>query len=413
MLQRCAVMLGVSCLLFLVAQSVSATYIVNLGAVDGSYTQGSPEAVNSSGQVTGFAYSSHTFLYTGGSTGTMNNMGSFFSGGQNAGTAINNGGQMTVTAGGSSCFYSGGLAGTKTSFPGTTTLPFAIDASGNVSGRTVVSVTVPCLYNGGSLYTMSNVYSAGGAAADFNENGQAAGYVLYTPGGASPTSANATYWTYTIDGGGITSTPNDINAMLTGAVGSGASYLFSVNSSGLAVGGYTSLYGGSVAQLTNFFVYQLGANSVTGLGALEIPQQTSLTADQGLSQVINDNGQVVGEMQVSGAWHAAIWDATDGLQDLNTVYASALSTWSNGTRRHNPDPKRGHGNQRFWGHCGIWHGLAGAYQPDLPHHAHRHARALDLAPGSHRTGRLAGWRLAETEVSGRGWLSVFDGIRPV
>ena len=211
MLQRCAVMLGVSCLLFLVAQSVSATYIVDLSAVDGSYTQGSPEAVNSSGQVTGFAYSSHTFLYTGGSTGTMNNMGSFFSGGQNAGTAINNGGQMTVTAGGSSCFYSGGLAGTKTSFPGTTTLPFAIDASGNVSGRTVVSsVTAPCLYNGGSLYTMSNVYSAGGAAADFNENGQAVGYVLYTPGSPAPTTANATYWTYTISGGAISSTPNDI-----------------------------------------------------------------------------------------------------------------------------------------------------------------------------------------------------------
>ena len=40
-----------------------------------------------------------------------------------------------------------------------------------------------------------------------------------------------------------------------------------------------------------------------------------------MSQVIDDAGQVVGEkQQPDGSWHAAIWDATHGVQDLNTVY---------------------------------------------------------------------------------------------
>ena len=35
---------------------------------------------------------------------------------------------------------------------------------------------------------------------------------------------------------------------------------------------------------------------------------------------------MVGETSVSGVWHAAIWDATNGVQDLNTLYGSLLPT---------------------------------------------------------------------------------------
>jgi hypothetical protein len=43
-----------------------------------------------------------------------------------------------------------------------------------------------------------------------------------------------------------------------------------------------------------------------------------------MSQLINDNNQVVGETLVGGVEHAAIWTAANGAQDLNTLYASAL-----------------------------------------------------------------------------------------
>ena len=47
------------------------------------------------------------------------------------------------------------------------------------------------------------------------------------------------------------------------------------------------------------------------------------------ANLINSDGQVVGEeTNATDGYHAAIWDATNGLRDLNTVFAAYLTAWS-------------------------------------------------------------------------------------
>ena len=66
----------------------------------------------------------------------------------------------------------------------------------------------------------------------------------------------------------------------------------------------------------------MGTHAITYLSdlGLRFPGQISLAPGIGMSHIINNKNQVVGETDVGGTWHAAIWDAANGLRDLNTVY---------------------------------------------------------------------------------------------
>jgi hypothetical protein len=95
-----------------------------------------------------------------------------------------------------------------------------------------------------------------------------------------------------------------------------------MNRSGQAVGESSPADGGGLSASNDTFVYNVSSHVATDLAAvgLQFPVQSTAVKGVGLSQLINDQGQVVGEEQVSGVWHAAIWDADNGLRDLNALY---------------------------------------------------------------------------------------------
>ena len=74
------------------------------------------------------------------------------------------------------------------------------------------------------------------------------------------------------------------------------------------------------------YLYNMATHAVTYLSdlGLRFPGLPAVDVGVGCSQLINNKNQVVGETDVSGdgsgVWHAAIWESTNGLRDLNTVY---------------------------------------------------------------------------------------------
>ena len=228
-------------------------------------------------------------------------------------------------------FYSGGTAGTVTQIVNgsNNTGATCIDSAGDVGGATVSSVYTPYVYTGGSMYVLNSPWTGvqSGIVA-MNNDGQACGYNKNAIG-MDPAGLFATVWTYTISGGVLTSqTATDISPYLSAAFsGYQASQAFAVNDSGNVVGGWSTTYAANQNQDTGFYVYNIASHAVTSLPAgfsVSTGANASVTFGAGMSQLINDNNQVVGETLVGGVEHAAIWSAANGVQDLNTLYASAL-----------------------------------------------------------------------------------------
>jgi hypothetical protein len=137
----------------------------------------------------------------------------------------------------------------------------------------------------------------------------------------------AAYWTYSINGSGVmTSTVTDLHAALGLP---GGSSVVAVNNSGQMVGFMNGSATAEQGANQDVYFYHFGDASYTNLTALGLkePFTGGKTGASG-SNLINNNGQVVGETSVSGVYHAAIWDSTNGLRDLNTLYAADLAAWS-------------------------------------------------------------------------------------
>ena len=113
----------------------------------------------------------------------------------------------------------------------------------------------------------------------------------------------------------------------------------------------------------------------------------------GLSQLINDNGDVVGDEQVGGVWHAAIWNAANGVQNLNTLYASQIAAAApgfvlNAATAINNNYIVGYGTDSSNNTSQIFL-ISGIIVPE----------PLNVVAGGHGPDWLAGLRLAETEIA--------------
>ena len=247
---------------------------------------------------------------------------------------------------------SGGPTGTTSlvhyTASGYTTYPFAMDNSGVVGGgATKSAVGVGFLYSGGTFYNMGFPVNAAGTYSGaticgFNSaNGQAAGIARYAPT-TTPTTLptnDAAVWTYSMAGSVVTSpVATDITPYFRGYTTDPnttdimASFALAINSSGMVAGEIETRevgnWAGSIGAANDTYVYNMGTHAITYLSDLgmRFPGQISLAPGVGMCHIINTAGQVVGETSVSGVWHAAIWDATNGVRDLNTLYGSLLPT---------------------------------------------------------------------------------------
>jgi hypothetical protein len=312
----------------------ATTVFVDLSGLAG-YTAAYPTGVNSAGQVplagyTGSGYY-NTYLYTGGTAGTVNSINSLFTTGNTFSSAINGSGKMAVNAVTKAWLYSGGTAGTVTQIlnGSNNTGATCIDSAGDVGGATVSGVYTPYVYTGGSMYVLNSPFSGVQAGiVGINNEGQACGYNKNAVG-MNPAGLFATVWTYAVSGGVITSqTATDISSYLVGALPTcEGSQAFAVNDSGNVVGGWSTTYGANQNQDSGFYVYNIASHAVTSLPAafsFYTALNAGVTFGAGMSQLINDSNQVVGQELVGGVEHAAIWTSANGVQDLNTLYASAL-----------------------------------------------------------------------------------------
>ncbi len=336
MFRRLGMLLCVFSLAVAAAGVASATSLfVDLSGLAG-YTAAYPTGVNGAGQVslagsTGSNYY-NTYLYTGGTAGTMDNINSKFTTGNTFSNSINASGQMAVNGATKAWLYSGGTAGTVTQIVNgsNNTNATCIDSFGDVGGATVSGVFQPYVYTGGSMYVLNSPYPGIQAGIiGINDHGQACGYNKYSGGGVNPVGLYATVWTYTISGGTVASqTATDISPYLSAAFPTyEASQAFALNNSGNVVGGWSNIYGGNQNQDTGFYVYNIASHAVTSLPAgfsVYTPVDATATFGAGMSQLIDDDNQVVGQTLVGSVEHAAIWSAASGLQDLNTLYASFL-----------------------------------------------------------------------------------------
>jgi hypothetical protein len=327
-------------LVFAVAEGASAqSLFYDLSGLAGD-TAAYPCGVDSVGQVSLMGYYStngyvHQYFYTGGAAGTMNDINSLFTTGNTFSNAINGSGQMAVNGVVKAWLYSGGTGGTVTPIVNGTlnTNAACIDSAGDVGGATVYptnsGVFTPYVYTGGSMYVLNSPYAGIQAGIiGMNNYGQACGYNKSNGGDSmNPPGLYATVWTYTISNGSISDTATDISPYLSAAFPTyEASQAFVVNNSGNVVGGWSNIYGGNQNQDTGFYVYNIASHGVTPLPAAFSVSTVVTTAafGAGMSQLVNDNNQVVGQIDIGGVEHAAIWSAASGLQDLNTLYASFL-----------------------------------------------------------------------------------------
>jgi hypothetical protein len=98
---------------------------------------------------------------------------------------------------------------------------------------------------------------------------------------------------------------------------------------GLAGGSAESVLGGSAS--FPLWFYHIGDATCTNLPAAGIgifePRCSGRAMSSG-ANLINSDGQVVGETTAGSATDAAIWDSTNGVRDLNTVFSAYLAKWS-------------------------------------------------------------------------------------
>ena len=301
-----------------------AATIYNLGTLGGSESSGS--AINASGQVTGWSYTTggvkHAFLYTGtpGSGGAMADLGTL--GGTNSvGNAINASGQVaggSDRAGGQHAFLytgtpgSGGAMADLGTLGGTNSYGYAINASGQVAGYADTTAYAPHAFrytgtpgSGGvmaDLGTLGGSYSAGYA---INASGQVAGWSHTTAG-----EAHAIRYTGTPGSGGVMA---DL-----GTLAGGWSYGRAINASG-QVAGESSTQNESGA-----FLYT-GTPGVDGqridLGKIE--PDPVYTNGMSNGRAINASGQVAGQSiallgyNICGVpewgYHAFLYTGTPGV----------------------------------------------------------------------------------------------------
>ena len=303
-------------------------YFVDLSALAGNEVA-NPCGVNSSGAVTGMyvttATPAHMFLYTGGTTGSMNDLtADFITSGGLISSAINDSGQLAVNRNISGWLYGGGLTGTATLLPGDETSAIAINSQGDIGGdqyQPTGDYRVPIVYSGGTVYQLNAPHAGiSSTILALNSSGQACGI--------NRNGMCATVWTYAISGGSIASqSATDISPYLSAALtGYEASQAYAINDSGDVVGDWSTTYGADQIQMTGAFLYNTNTHAVTSL-PLTFATQLGLGYlydGAGESGLINDAGQVVGQITVDSVPHAAIWIAAGGLQDLNTLYAGVL-----------------------------------------------------------------------------------------
>jgi hypothetical protein len=104
-----------------------------------------------------------------------------------------------------------------------------------------------------------------------------------------------------------------------------SSQMWAINSSGLAVGGWSPNYAGNQYGDSGYFLYDASTHGLTALDGIQIypSLNPTLVYGGGETQCINDSEQVVGRMNVAGVYHAAIWE-NGSVTDLNTRYADIL-----------------------------------------------------------------------------------------
>ena len=215
-----------------------------------------------------------------------------------------------------------------------------IDSHGDEGGYYIntsnsIAPWYPFVYIGGTTYPLNQpasdepYYTAWGAGITaLNTNGQAVGFS--TPG--NPEDMNAAVWTYAVSGGSVTSqTATNIQALVRAQYPTAvSSELVAINSSGTAVGQWSSTYmpGILLSAESGSFIYNVGNSTFTSLGGLLVGNagKPSSTHGAGMSEVINDSGAVVGcivNTANTSGYDAAIWK-NGTITDLNTLYAPVL-----------------------------------------------------------------------------------------
>jgi probable HAF family extracellular repeat protein len=259
---------------------------------------------------------------------------------------MNAGGQIAVGMGDSAAvnvLYSGGTSGSATLLPvlsgATSQFTYGIDNAGEVCGAASPVGTVEygaTVYSGGTQYALQTPPPIQGLsftsqAEAMSPNGDYT--VGQWDGGVPPLSQGqyACLWTANggswANGGTFADISGPIDKKLTGNSNYYTpSLAVAVNNSGqvlCTLGGYIGTSGLPAA------IYNAASGSITLLGGSfmigQAPnaQDDGTTLDAGMTQMINDHGQVVGYEVVGGVNHAAIWQ-NGTVTDLNTAYASTL-----------------------------------------------------------------------------------------
>ena len=374
-----------------------------------SYYNAIPEGINTSGVVTMQGYSAtyhstnafyHVYLYTGGTAGTLTDLTSGFTSITTA-DALNGNGQMTVggVGGGNGYFYSGGTV-TTFKYATSSTLSLSINQNGDVGGYCSSSPMNPFVYTGGTAYTF-NLPAAdssyGGGILGLNTSGQAVGFVE-PGGGIGLPGLDGAVWTYTISGGSVAAqTATDIGSLVQGQYSAAqSSDLLAINSSGKAVGSWSTSYSSSMtlSGVSGSFIYNVGTPGFTSLGSLLVgsPFPGSLSHEAGESQAINDSGVVVGcivNTANSSGYDAAIWQSGT-VTDLNTLYAGILPS---GFVLDNATAIDENGDIAGYGHDANGHtDQAWVIYAPVPEPVHAGADRC-------RPGRPAGLRMAEAQIN--------------
>lgn len=271
-------------------------------------------SVNDSGHVAGSLRDGQTYLRSAvvfdgtGLTnlGSLNNAGGEAFGISNMGQVV--GSSYTGTGIDRHAFVgnaSSGLTDLGT-LGGTGSYAYGINDSGLIAGySTVACQQATCDTHAfvGDATGLTDIGGFGGnttRAFAINNSGQATGQSNH----AGNTAASAYIW-------------SSASSMLDlGTLGGARSHGWDINDSGV-VAGWSQTTSGSSTE-----------HAFIGSAPGALQDLGTLGGTHSRAQGINNNGEVVGNAQIAGdTYHAFLWDATDGLQDLNDLVAD-LTGWS-------------------------------------------------------------------------------------
>jgi probable HAF family extracellular repeat protein len=275
------------------AEWYSVTEIPSLG---GWYTE--PRRVNNKGQVTGFSYlanseTSHAFLYSSGSSKDLGTLGGPESYGRDLNDAGDVVGVSETTSGDRAFLYHAGAMRNLGTLGAPYSEAWGINDSGQIVGGSYDSngSMRAFIYEGGAMTSLGTLGGDYSEAYDVSGNGKVAGM--------SYTAANEQDL-FVYENGSMTD------------AGSGAPNMSllveAINDRTDVVGMWAPPQG--YAGYTGF-LYRDGV-----LGTLV--DGYSEPAD------VNNAGVVVGYAIFGNEGHAFVWDATQGIQDLNTLVDSSL-----------------------------------------------------------------------------------------